>query len=184
MTTASVQTERAAWQVDPAHTEIGFSVKHMMVANVKGSFKEFVIAAELNDEDLTQSRVEVEIDVASIDSRVQGRDDHLRSADFFDVANHPKMTFASERIVRVGDDRYQIFGALTIRGKSRPVVLDAEVSGPSRDPWGNERIGVTATAKIDRRDWDLNWNAVLETGGFAVSHEVKLSVDAQLSRAA
>src|SRR5687767_12007117 len=123
MSTATL-TQRAPWQADAAHTEFGFSVKHMMVANVKGSFKDFAIELDLADGDLTRSKVRVEIDVASIDSRVSGRDEHLRSADFFDAANHPKMTFVSERIERLDKDNYKIFGALTIRGTTRPVVLE------------------------------------------------------------
>lgn len=183
MSTATA-TQRAPWSVDPAHTELGFSVKHMMVANVRGSFKDFEVHVDLNDDDITQSQVRVDIDVASIESRVSGRDDHLRSADFFDAANHPKMTFVSERIQKVSDEQYRIIGNLTIRGTTKPVVLEAELNGPSRDPWGNDRIGVSAHTKIDRRDWGLTWNAALETGGFAVAHDVKISVETQLVRPA
>lgn len=172
----------ATWQVDPVHSEVGFSVRHLMVANVKGHFRDVTADLQLEESDPTHSTIVVDIDVASIDTRAEQRDQHLRSADFFDAENHPKMRFESGRIERVSDVRYRVTGVLTIRGATREVVLDAEVRGPAKDPWGGERLGVTATTKIDRREFGLTWNQALETGGFAVGHDVKISIELELIR--
>src|SRR5688572_7401322 len=141
MSTAFATPSQTAtvWNLDPAHTDIGFAVKHLMVTNVKGRFEKATGTIELDQEDLTRSSAHVEIDVTSIDTRQSGRDEHLRSADFFDAENHPKIVFESRRIERVKDDRYRLLGDLTIRGTTRPVTLDAEITGPSSDPWGGVR---------------------------------------------
>ena len=184
MQTTEVIRDRGtiAWQVDPVHSEVGFSVRHLMVANVRGRFH--TVAADLNmdESDLTQSTIEVEIAANSIDTRSEQRDQHLRSADFFDAENHPTISFTSASIERLSDDRYRVSGDLTIRGTTRRVVLDTVVRGPEKDPWGGERLGVTASTKIDRRDFGLTWNQALETGGLAVAHEVKINIELELIR--
>lgn len=184
MQTAQVIQDRGtiAWQVDPVHSEVGFSVRHLMVANVRGRFHNVSADLRLEESDLTKSSIEVEIDTNSIDTRAEQRDQHLRSADFFDVENHPNILFTSESIERVSDDRYRVTGDLTIRGTTRRVVLDAEVRGPKQDPWGGERLGVTASTKIDRRDFGLTWNQALETGGLTVGHDVKINIELELIR--
>ncbi len=172
----------ATWQVDPTHSEVGFSVRHLMVANVRGRFSEVTADLQLGESDLTLSKVAVDVDVSSINTGTEPRDQHLRSADFFDVENHPKVSFKSSRIERVSDDRYRVIGDLEIRGATREVELDAEVRGPEKDPWGGERLGVTATTKIDRRDFGLTWNQALEAGGLAVGHDVKINIELELIR--
>jgi polyisoprenoid-binding protein YceI len=184
MQTAQVIQDRGtiAWQVDPVHSEVGFSVRHLMVANVRGRFHNITADLHMDESDLTQSSIEVEIASNSIDTRSEQRDQHLRSADFFDAENHPRISFTSESIERLSDARYRVSGDLTIRGTTRRVVLDTEVRGPEKDPWGGERLGVTASTKIDRRDFGLTWNQALETGGLAVAHEVKINIELELIR--
>ncbi|MGH7459680.1 MAG: YceI family protein [Longimicrobiales bacterium] len=182
MSTTQQQIGMTTWQIDPAHSEIGFSVKHMMVTTVRGRFQNFAARIELNEQDPAQSKISVEIDVASVDTREQQRDDHLRSADFFDVANHPTMTFVARNAERVSGDRYRVVGDLTIRGVMREVVLDAEITGRGKDPWGGERLGVSATTRINRGDYGLKWNVALETGGILVAEEVKINLEVQLIR--
>jgi polyisoprenoid-binding protein YceI len=178
-----VQTPVAAsslWAIDPAHSEVGFAVKHLMFATVKGVFRNFSGKIVLNEENLAASSVEADIDVVSIDTRQEQRDGHLRSPDFFDAENFPSMTFRSTRLERISDGEYRVIGELTIRGTTREVVLDVEETGRGGDPWGGQRIGYSATTKINREDFGLTWNQVLETGGVAVSREVKISVDVEV----
>lgn len=168
----------STWNIDPDHSNIGFKVKHMMVSNVKGSFEKHTGVIELDDKDITKSKVQVSIDTASVNTNIQKRDDHLRSADFFDVAKYPTMTFVSKKIAKAGKDKLKVTGDLTLHGVTKQVVLDVE--GPtkeSKDPWGNIRKGVTATTKINRKDFGLVWNAALETGGVAVGEEVTITLD-------
>lgn len=168
----------STWNIDPEHSNIGFKVKHMMVSNVKGSFEKHAGVIEIDDKDITRSRVQVSIDTASINTNLQKRDDHLRSADFFDVAKYPTMTFVSKKVAKAGKDKLKVAGDLTLHGVTKQVVLDVE--GPtkeSKDPWGNIRKGVTATTKINRKDFGLVWNAALETGGVAVGEEVTITLD-------
>jgi polyisoprenoid-binding protein YceI len=165
------------WQLDTSHSHVGFSVKHMMIATVRGEFQAYTAELRLDLEDLTRSRVSAEIDVASIATRDAKRDEHLRSADFFDAETHPKLTFESRRVERVDADAYRLVGDLTIRGITREVVLDAEFAGVHKDPWGNTRTGFTVTGQVDRKDFGLTWNAALETGGVLVGDKVKLSLD-------
>ncbi|MNY02527.1 hypothetical protein D3C86_1350990 [compost metagenome] len=165
------------WQIDASHSHVGFSVKHMMVSTVKGQFKTYSGSLDINEQDLTKSVISGEIEVASIDTRDNGRDDHLRSADFFDVANHPKITFQSKRIEAKGGNEYQVTGDLTIRGVTHEVVLDAEYHGLAKDPWGGTRTGFTVTGQINRKDFGLVWNAALETGGVLVGEKIKLELE-------
>jgi polyisoprenoid-binding protein YceI len=177
---ASGQTQtQTTWQIDPAHTEVGFSVKHLMISTVRGRFAGVQGTIVLDEVNPANSSAEVEIDAATIDTRAAQRDAHLRSADFFEVERYPTITFRSARVERVGDDRYRIVGDLTIRGVTREVVLDATDEGRGRDPWGGDRLGFSATTTIDRSDFGLTWNQALETGGVLVSNEIKISIDVE-----
>jgi polyisoprenoid-binding protein YceI len=175
--------ERITWQLDPAHTQVGFAVRHMMFATVKGQFRAVAGELELNGADLSDSRVRITIDAASIDTGVAGRDEHLRSADFFDAATHPELTFVSKRVHRAADGSLRVIGDLSIRGVTQEVSVTARETGRGTDPWGKERIGFTGEAKIDRREFGLKWNQALETGGVLVSDEVKITLDVQAVRA-
>jgi polyisoprenoid-binding protein YceI len=173
-----------AWHIDPEPSSVGFKVRHMMVSNVKGDFARFNGIVDIDNKDLTKSKVTVTIDTASVNTGVTKRDDHLKSADFLDVAKYPTMTFVSKKITRVGKDRLKIAGFLTLHGVTRPVVLDVEGinGGVSKDPWGNIRRGASATAKISRKDFGLVWNAALETGGVAVADDVLISLDIEMTK--
>lgn len=170
------------WRIDPSHSSVEFSVKHLMFTTVRGRFKKLDGTIKVDEDEPENSRVEVEIDASSIDTGAEDRDKHLRSADFLDVENHPTITFRSRRVegahAKVGD-RFRVAGELTIRGRSMEVVLDAEFEGLGRDPWGGERAGFGATTEIDRRDWGLKWNQALETGGVLVGNGVKIEIEAQ-----
>ena len=178
----STQTQ-TTWQIDPAHTDVGFSVKHLMISTVRGRFAGVHGTIVLDDSDLTRSSADVEMDVATIDTRQEQRDAHLRSGDFFEVEKYPTITFRSRRVERVKGNRYRIVGDLTIRDVAREVVLDATDEGRGRDPWGGDRLAFSATTTIDRRDFGLGWNQALETGGVLVGNEIKISIDVQAVKA-
>jgi polyisoprenoid-binding protein YceI len=171
------------WQIDPAHSVIGFEVKHLMISKVRGRFGTVSGTIQLDEADVSKSSVTAEIDVTTIDTREAQRDGHLRSADFFDVENFPAITFRSTRVERAGEDRATVVGDLTIRGVTREVKLSVEEEGTAKDPWGGDRIAFSATAKIDRRDFGLTWNQALETGGVLVANEIKLILDVQAVKA-
>ena len=172
-----------SYQIDPTHTYAGFSVRHMMVTQQRGQFHGVSGTLSLDRAALTKSRVEAIIDVASVDTNVAQRDEHLRSADFFDVAHHPNMTFVSKEVRVQADGRLHVLGDLSIRGTTRSVTLDADpISEESKDPFGVIKVGTSATTKISRKDFGLVWNAVLETGGVAVGDEVKITLDLQFQR--
>lgn len=173
---------RTKWVLDPAHTAVELSVKHMMFTKVRGRFDDVEGTLEIDEENPNRSSVHVEMGAASIDTGVGDRDKHLRSADFLDVEKHPTLIFDSKRVegaVDVGGDRFRVVGDLTIRGTTREVTLDVEYEGRGQDPWGNERAGFEATTKIDRRDWGLTWNQALETGGILVGNEVAIELGVQ-----
>ena len=170
-------TAKATWKIDPSHTSVELAVKHMVVTTQKGLFSRVSGTIVLDETDLTQSSVEAEIDAASIDTRWPDRDAHLRSADFLDVEHYPTITFKSTRLESAGGDRFKVYGDLTIRGVTREVVLDAELNGIGKDPWGGTRAGFSATGKINRKDWGMTWNGTLEAGGLLVGDEVKVSLD-------
>ena len=173
----------STWTIDPDHTNVGFKVRHLMVSNVKGNFTTFTGTVDLDDQDVTRSKVTVNIATDSIDTNVQKRDDHLRSADFLDVAKYPTMTFTSKKIAKTDNGRLAITGDLTLRGVTREVVLDADQLSPeSKDPWGNIRRGTTATTTINRKDFGLTWNAALETGGVVVGDEVAITLEIEMIR--
>ena len=172
------------YSIDPAHTSLGFAGKHMMVTTVRGRFKEYAGEVETENDDPTTAVVNVTIKPVSLDTGVEQRDQHLRSADFFDVERFPEMTYASTKVERVGGNRYRVSGELTIKGQTRPVTLEAEVEERFTDPWGNDRIGVTASGKLNRRDWGLTWNQVLEAGRLLVGDQIKLEIETALVRKA
>ncbi|MCR8668090.1 YceI family protein [Aestuariibaculum sp. M13] len=168
------------WVIDPSHSEIGFKVKHLMISNVKGAFTNY--EATIEGKDIFSSPVTVKIETASISTNNADRDTHLKSADFFDVENHESMTFKSKSLAKVDDDEYKLTGILTIKGISKDVVLDVEYGGTNTDPWGNEKLALEITGKINRKDWGLNWNAALETGGVLVADEVKIAAEVQFTK--
>jgi polyisoprenoid-binding protein YceI len=170
------------YELDPTHTYVGFSVRHMMVTQQRGQFHGVAGALTLDRSDVAKSRVDASIDVTSVDTNVAQRDEHLKSADFFDAAHHPKMTFVSKE-VRPQGERLLVVGDLTIRGVTRTVTLDADaISEESKDPFGLIKVGTSGTTKISRKDYGLVWNAALETGGVAVGDEVKITLDLQFQR--
>jgi len=182
--TIPVIASATIWNIDPDHSNVGFKVRHLMVSNVKGSFEKFTGTIDINDKDITKSKVEVTIDTASINTNVQKRDEHLRSADFFDVAKYPTMTFVSKKVAKAGKDSLKVTGDLTLHGVTREVVLDVEpLAMESKDPWGNLRRGTTATTKINRKDFGLVWNKALETGGVAVGEEVLITLEIEMIKA-
>jgi polyisoprenoid-binding protein YceI len=172
------------WNLDTVHSGLNFTVRHMVVSKVRGRFAKFSGSVALDERDLTRSVVEATIEAASIDTGTGQRDDHLRSADFFDVERFPHIQFRSTRIEPLGGDRYRLNGDLTIRGVTRPIALDAEYGGRGKDPWGNERVGFTARGALERKDFGLNWNQTLETGGVLVSDRVEIELEVQAVRAA
>lgn len=170
---------KTKWAIDPTHSEILFRVRHMMIANVKGEFRKFNAEITSDLEDFKNASISVTIDTASIFTNEENRDNHLRSADFFDVAAHPEITFTGTSFRKMTDENYELQGTLTIRGVSKPVVLDVEFGGVNKDPWGNQRAGFSVKGTISRKDFGLNWNAALETGGVLVSDEVKILAEVQ-----
>jgi polyisoprenoid-binding protein YceI len=185
MSGASIATEPRVWEIDPAHSLVEFSVKHMMITTVKGRFG--AVEGAVRTGEAEDRAVEVRIDAASIDTRADQRDEHLRSADFLDVSAHPWLTFRSTRIegeFSEPGDEFRIVGELEIRGTRREVVLDAKFEGEGVDPWGGERMSFSATTRIDRRDFGLSWNQALEAGGVLVANEVKIDLDVQVMKKA
>ena len=178
--TAAAAGTLTTWTIDPAHSLVEFGVKHMMIATVKGRFGVVRGTVRTDEADPARGLAEIEIDVDSIDTREAQRDAHLRSTDFFDVEKYPHITFRSSRITDVAGDRFKLTGDLTIHGVTREVTLDVTSEGRGKDPWGNERAGFSATTKIKRSEFGLTWNQALETGGFLVSDEVKVSLDIEM----
>jgi len=171
------------WNIDAAHAGISFSIRHMVVSKVRGRFAKYAGAVHIDDGDLTRSRVEATIEASSIDTGTPQRDAHLRSPDFFDVEKFPELRFRSTRIEKIEDARYLVVGELTIRDVTREVSLDAEYGGRVKDPWGNERIGFVAKAALDRKDFGLGWNQLLETGGVLVGDRVDIELEVQAVKA-
>jgi len=169
-----------AWALDSVHSHVGFSVKHMMVTTVRGQFREYSGKLTLDTTDFSRSTFEGEIDVASIDTGNKDRDNHLRANDFFDVPNHPKMLFKSTSIEAKGGGEFVVNGDLTLRGVTKPVALEVEFHGTSKNPYGKTVAGLSARGTINRKDFGVNFNALLETGGVAVAEKVKLELDIEL----
>ncbi|HLX86092.1 MAG TPA: YceI family protein [Terriglobales bacterium] len=172
------------WNIDPVHSSAQFKVKHMMISNVKGEFTAVTGALTLDEKDITKSRIEASIDATTINTREAQRDAHLKSADFLDVEKFPTLSFKSTRVTKTGDGELSITGDLSIHGVTRSVVFEVEgVSAPTKDPWGNTRIGLSASTRISRKDFGLTWNAALETGGILVGEEVTITLDVQFVKA-
>jgi polyisoprenoid-binding protein YceI len=182
MTAAASPTQTHTWSIDASHSHVEFAVRHMMVATAKGRFADVTGTVEWNGSDLASAAITVEIPIASIDTKNEQRDGHLKSPDFFDAASFPTMTFKSTKIIPGHDNAFTIEGDLTIRGTTKPITLAAESNGQLRDPWGLDRAGFSATGKIDRLAYGLNWNAALETGGFVVAQDVKITLEIEITK--
>ena len=183
MTTAPVATAaRTAWAIDSSHSLVELAVKHMMFTTVKGRFATVAGTIVIDDANPAGSSVTAEIDAASIDTREDARDAHLRSADFLHVEEHPTIAFRSTHVAARGGGRYVVSGDLTIRGVTREVALETELTGRGTDPWGGERLGLSATTMLDRKEFGLTWNAALEAGGVLVGDEVKVTLEIQATR--
>jgi polyisoprenoid-binding protein YceI len=167
------------WKFDTVHSNVSFSVRHLMISRVHGSFKSWSGSLETDDANRANSKVQISIEVASIDTKEPQRDEHLRSADFFDAANYPTITFESVSVEHVDSEHFKIAGNLTIHGVSKPVTLETEYFGRQKDPWGGERAGFSAKTSIDRRDFGLVFNIPLEGGGFVVGEKVDITLDVQ-----
>lgn len=170
-------TQKTVWVLDPTHSEITFKVKHLMISNVKGEFKNF--SATVEGENFESAKINTSIDAASVFTNNTDRDNHLKSADFFDAENFKELTFEGTSFKKVDDDEYKLTGLLTIKGVSKEITFDVEFGGMNKDPWGNEKAGFSLEGKINRKDWGLNWNAALESGGVLVSEDVKIQAEVQ-----
>ena len=166
-----------AWEIDPAHSEAIFSVKHMMFSTVRGHFNVLSGHLHIDEEHPENSWVDAQVDANSVDTRDEKRDGHLRSPDFFDAEHYPTLTFKSTKVEKVGGNEYRVLGDLTMHGVTKPVVFNAEYNGQGKNPWGLQVAGLSAKSKVNRKDWGLNWNAALESGGVLVSEDVNIEID-------
>ena len=174
---------KVKWVIDPAHSEIAFKVKHLMITNVKGAFKQFYASVYTEGDDFKNAEVNFKMDAASVDTGNSDRDTHLKSPDFFDVENHKEITFVSREIENVDGGNFRIHGDLTIKGTAKPITVSVDFLGLAKDPWGNEKAGFELSTKINRKDWGLNWNVAIEAGGVLVSDDVYINCEVQLLRA-
>ena len=180
METATTTAVRTKWSIDLPHSEFSFKVRHLMITNVKGVFREVEGDIYTRGEDFLTSEINVRIKAASIDTGDEKRNMHLKSPDFFDVENYRELVFAGKKFQKTDEDKYVLYGELTIKGVTLPVKLDVEFNGLMKDPWGRQKAGFTIDGKINRKDWELNWNTTLETGGVLVGEEVKINCEVQL----
>lgn len=180
MNTTAVST--TTWAIDPMHSEIQFKVKHLVISTVTGSFKSFEGSAATEGDDWTTAKVNFSADIASIDTNMEQRDTHLKSAEFFDAENHPKITFHSTAMRKVSDDTYKLDGILTIKGNGKPVTLDVGYGGSATDFYGNTKAGFELTGKISRKEYGLTWNGITEAGSVVVADEIKLIASIQFAR--
>jgi polyisoprenoid-binding protein YceI len=171
------------WKIDPTHSELTFKVKHLMVSNVSGQFESFDGNFETEGDNFNNAKINFTADIDSINTRNADRDTHLKSGDFFDAEKFPKMSFVATDSSKLGEDEFTLTGDLTIRDVTKSVTLKGEFGGVGQDPWGNTKAGFTITGKFNRKDFGLNWNAALETGGVLVSDEVKVNAEVQLVKA-
>jgi polyisoprenoid-binding protein YceI len=176
--TAPATGSKTAWKLDPAHTIVEFSAKHLMITTVKGRIPDVKGTIYIDEKNPMNSSVEATLNAASLDTRTEQRDQHLRSADFLEVEKYPEIKFRSTRIEGEGES-FKVTGDLTIRDVTKPITLDVELEGRTKDPWGGERVGFSAKGKIDRRDFGLTWNQVLEAGGVVVGNDIKISLEVQ-----
>ena len=181
----TLELTKVKWGIDPTHSEIGFKVKHLMITNVKGLFREFGASIYTTGEDFMTSEIDFWMNSASVDTNDAKRDEHLRAEEFFDSEHFKQISFRGNSYEKVDNDgSYELYGDLTIKGITKKIKLDVEFGGVMKDPWGNEKAGFTINGKISRKDWGLTWNAALETGGMMVSDEVKISCELQLVKQA
>lgn len=171
---------KTKWVLDPTHSELGFKIRHLMISNVTGKFKEFDAAAETEGDDFSTAKLKANVKVDTIDTNNKERDAHLRNADFFEVENYPEMHFESTDVEKVDDDTFNIHGNLTIKDTTKPVKLVSEYNGIVKDPYGNTKAGFSLSGKINRKDWGINYNAALETGGVMLGDELKIQGEVQL----
>ena len=179
-----MKTQETKWAIDPSHSKVSFKVKHLMISNVLGNFKEFEGQVSSAENDFSGAVINVSLNAASIDTEMADRDAHLKSPDFFDAEKYPKITFSGNGLKDLGDDMYELTGELTIKDVTKVVTLSVEFGGVMSDPWGNVKAGFSINGKINRKDWGLNWNAALEAGGLLVGEEVKISGDIELVKLA
>ncbi len=177
---AALPAPAQTWTVDAAHSTVGFSVRHMMISNVRGAFDRFTATVDGNPADPSTAKISATIEVASVNTREPKRDDHLRSADFFDAARFPRMTFVSTKVEKVSATKAKVTGNLTLRGVTKPVTLDVEYTAPVKSPWGQTVVGATATGKINRQDFGVSFSKTLETGGLLVDDQVTLQLELEL----
>lgn len=173
----------AKWLVDATHSSVDFTIKHMMIAKVKGAFHEFSAEIDADPSDLTTANIQFNISLASIDTRNADRDNHLRTGDFFDIENHPNLTFQSTGVAKTGDGEYDVTGNVTLRGVTRPETFHISYEGTGKDPWGNEKVGFSGKGSLKRSDFGLSYNAVLETGGVLIGDEVKFTIELEAVKA-
>ena len=172
------------WSLDPAHSVLGFKIKHLMITNVSGSFKNFHAEVETEDDDFSTANIQLKAEISSIDTNNAQRDAHLRTSDFFEAEKYHEMIFESTKVEKVDEENYHVYGNLTMKGVTKPVKLNVEYSGLTKDPWGGERAGFVITGKINRTDWGINFNAVLETGNLMLAEEVKINSEIQVVKQA
>jgi polyisoprenoid-binding protein YceI len=172
------------WVIDPTHSEIGFKIKHLMITNVSGKFETFEAEVQTEGDDFTTAQIEAKIRTASINTNNLQRDEHLRNSDFFEVDKHPEILFSSTKVEKVDEENFVVYGNLSLKGIVKPVKLDVEYSGATKDPWGNQKAGFVISGKINRSDFGLNFNAALETGGLVLGEEVKINSEVQLVKQA
>ncbi len=176
---------KSTWGIDPTHSEVSFKVKHLMITNVKGTFKGLEASVITEGSNFITANIDFHLDASTVDTGVADRDTHLRSADFFDTENHKQISFNGKSAGKAdADGNYELIGDLTIKGVTNEVKLDVEFAGLMTDPWGNQKAGYAINGKINRKDWGLNWNAALEAGGLLVSDEVRISCEIQLIKQA
>ena len=175
-----MSTSTTKWVLDPTHSEIGFKIKHLMITNVSGNFNKFEVKAETRGNDFTDAKVSADIEVESINTNNAQRDEHLRTADFFEAAKYPFISFKSTKVQKLDDETYTLTGDLTIKETTKPVKLALEFGGVTKDPYGNFKAGFSLTGKINRHDFGVSYNAVLETGGVALGEEIKIHGEIQL----
>ena len=169
-----------SWQIDSSHSHINFTARHMMISKVRGSFESFSGTIDFDEENLTNTSVNIEVDLASVNTRDEQRDGHLKSPDFFDVENHPTMKFVSTRVEQNDGNNGRLYGQLTIKGVTKEVVLDVEYAGIAKSPWGTVSAGFSANGTINRKEWGLNWNQALETGGVLVGDKINIEIELEL----
>jgi len=170
------------WAIDPAHSEVGFKAKHLMITTVSGKFEQFEGSIETEGDDLSTAKITFTANTDSVNTASEQRDGHLKSVDFFEPAKYPKLKFVSTKFEKISDEKYKLHGDLTIRDVTKPVHLDVNYGGMAKDPWGNIKAGFEVDGKINRKDWGLNWNVTLEAGGLLVSDEVKIHCQVQVTK--